>query len=76
VTRAEPSHVIDSSHSTTDLLLLGIFRTRRLLGCSGVARLSAVRGQPQKCRSFYPSNLLTKILNGSSCFVLIQRYKD
>ena len=40
---------------------------------SGVARWSAARGRPQKCRPFHPSNLLTRIWNERrTCFVLIK----
>ena len=42
-----------------------------LWSTSGVARLSAARGRPWKCRPFHTSNLLTKVLNESSFFVLI-----
>jgi len=36
----------------------------------GVARLNVARGWQQKCRPFHPSNLLIRIQNERSCFVL------
>ena len=58
------------------------YRRRRFAACdcwkqySGVARPSAARGRPWKCRPFHPTNVLTRIFNDRSCFVSISRYKD